>query len=150
MALARGALRWARELLAAQARLSRFERDAVAVTGVERLVTARERGLVCALIAVYRRRRARSRHLGRPGAWIDAVVVVERIAEQPSAKHGTVRRHDLVDVAGNRLVWWQTRGAALPLGQAVHLRGRVERHTHIRGAEVTVLVRCRPLDRRPR
>ena len=150
MALARGALRWARELLAAQARLSRFERDAVAVTRVEHLVTARERGLVCALIAMHRRRRAGSRHLGRPGAWFDAVVVVERIAEQPSARHGTVRRHDLVDVGGNRLVWWQTRGAALPLGQAVHLRGRVERHTHIRGAEVTVLVRCRALDRRPR
>ena len=150
VALARGAVLWARELLAAQVRLSGFERDAVAVTRLGRLVTARERGLVCALVAVYRRRRARSRHLGRPGGWLDVVVVVERIAERPSIKHGTVRRHDLVDVAGNRLVWWQTRGAALPLGQAVHLRGRVERHTDIRGAEVTVLARCRPLDRRPR
>jgi hypothetical protein len=120
------------------------------VTGIERLLTARERGLVCALIAVYRRRRAGSRYLGRPGAWLDIVVLVERIAEQPSARHGTVRRHDLVDVAGNRLVWWQTRGAALPFGQALHLRGRVERHTHTRGAEVTVLVRCGALDRRPR
>jgi hypothetical protein len=150
VALARGALLWARELLAAQARLSRFERDAVAVTSVRRLVTARERGLVCALIAVYRRRRAGSRHLGQPGEWLDAVVVVERIAERPSTRHGTVRRHDLVDVAGNRLAWWQTRGAPVALGRAVHLRGRVERHTHVRGAQVTVLARCRPLDRRPR
>ena len=84
---------------------------------------------MCALIAVYRRRRAQSRHLGRPGAWLDIVVMVERIAEQPSARHGTVRRHDFVDIAGNRLVWWQTRGAALPLGQAVHLR-RASRAPH--------------------
>ena len=120
----------------------------------ERLLTARERGLVCALVAVYRRRRARSRHLGRPGGWLDTVVVVERIAEQPSTRHGTVRRHDLVDVAGNRLVWWQTRGAALPLGQAVHLRGRVERHTHVRrrrghGAGPLPTARSPPALRRP-
>jgi hypothetical protein len=150
VALARGALLWARELLAAEARLSRFERDAVTVTSVPRLVTARERGLVCGLIAVYRRRRAGSRHLGHVGEWLEVVVVVERVAERPSTRHGTVRRHDLVDVDGNRLVWWQTRGAPLALGQAVHLRGRVERHTHVRGAQVTVLSRCRPLDRRPR
>jgi hypothetical protein len=149
-ALARGALLWARELLAAEAQLSGFERDAVAITSVRRLVTARERGLVCALIAVYRGRRAGSRHLGEAGEWLDAVVLVERITERPSARHGTVRRHDLVDVAGNRLVWWQTRGAPLALGRAVHLRGRVQRHTHARGAQVTVLARCRPLDRRPR
>lgn len=150
VALARGALLWSRELLAAQARLSRFERDAVTVTGVRHPLTARERGLVCALVAVYRRRRAGSRHLGQIGEWLDAVVVVERIVERPSTRHGTVRRHDLVDVAGNRLVWWQTRGAPLALGQAVHLRGRVERHTRVRGARVTVLGRCRPLDRQPR
>jgi hypothetical protein len=149
VALARGALLWARELLAAQARLSRFERDAVTVASVRFLLTARERGLVCALIAVYRSRRAGSRHLGRPGEWLDAVVMVERIAERPSTRYGTVRRHDLVDVAGNRLVWWQTRGAPLALGRAVHLRGRVERHTHVQSARVTVLARCRPLDRRP-
>jgi hypothetical protein len=149
-ALARGALLWARELLAAQARLSRFERDAVTVVSVRRLLTARERGLVCALVAVYRGRRAGSRHLGRPGEWLDTVVVVERTAERPSTRHGTVRRHDLIDVAGNRLVWWQTRGAPLALGQAVHLRGRVDRHTHLRGAQLTVLARCRPLDRRAR
>jgi hypothetical protein len=150
VALARGALLWARELLAAQARLSRFERDAVTVTSVHRLLTARERGLVCALIAVYRRRRAGSRHLGQPGEWLDAVVVVERVAERPSTRHGIVRRHDLMDVAGNRLVWWQTRGVPLAMGQAVHLQGRVQRHTSVRGAQITVLARCRPLDRRAR
>jgi hypothetical protein len=150
IALARGALLWARELLGAEAQLSSFERDAVAVATVQRLLTARERGLVCALIAVYRRRRARSRHLGQPGEWLDAVVAVEGITERPSTRHGTVRRHDLIDVAGNRLVWWQTRGAALAQGRAVHLRGRVERHTTVRGVRVTVLARCRALDRRPR
>jgi hypothetical protein len=42
-----------------------------------------------------------------------------------------------MDVAGNRLVWWQTRGRPLPLGQAIHVRGRVERHTHFGRAAVT-------------
>src|SRR5215207_9840460 len=47
LALAGGALRWARELLAAKSRLSQFERDAVAVTNTGTVVTRRERGLVC-------------------------------------------------------------------------------------------------------
>ena len=82
LALARGALRWARELLAAKPELSEFERDAVAVASSHTVVTRRERGLVCALIAVYRRRRLRSRHLGRIGEWLDAVVLVERVAAE--------------------------------------------------------------------
>ena len=108
LALAEGALRWARELLAAQPRLSTFERDAVAVVNSPTVRTGRDRGLVCALIAVYRRRRLRSRHLGAIGEWLDAVVLVERLLEQPSTRHGAVTRHDLIDVDGNRLVWWQT------------------------------------------
>jgi len=106
------------------------------------------RGLVCALIAVYRRQRQRSRHLGRIGEWLDAVVLVERLVEQPSARHGAVCRHEFVDVDGNRLVWWQTRGKPLPLGHSIHLRGRVERHTNFGRAAITVLARCHPLDRR--
>ena len=148
LALARGALRWARELLAAKPELSQFERDAVAVASSRTVVTRRERGLVCALIAVYRRRRLRSRHLGRIGEWLDAVVLVEQTIPKPSARHGTVTRHEFVDVDGNRLVWWQTTGIPLPIGQAIHLRGRVERHTNFGRATITVLSRCRPLDRR--
>jgi hypothetical protein len=150
LALAGGALRWARELLAAKPRLSQFERDAVAVASTGTVVTSRERGLVCALIAVYRRRRLRSRHLRQIGEWLDAIVLVERIVEQPSARHGSVYRHDLVDVNVHRLVWWQIRGTPLPIGQAIHLRGRVERHIHFGRAAITVLTRCRPLDRRSR
>jgi hypothetical protein len=145
--LARAALTWARELLAAQRKLSPFERDAVAVTAGDRVFTSRERGLVCALIAVYRRRRARSQHMGEPGAALERVVLVERITEQPSQRHGIVRRHDLIDVDGNRFTWWQTRGTPLPLGRAIHLRGRIERHATVGRAAVTVLARCRPLDR---
>jgi hypothetical protein len=125
-ALARGALRWARELLSAQPDLSPFERDAV-ITARRTTVTAvRDRGLLCALIAAYRSRRARSRHLGEVGAWLETVVLVERIRSQPSQRHGTVHRHDLLDLHGNRLVWWQTSGAPLPLEHAIHLRGRVD------------------------
>jgi hypothetical protein len=148
LALASGALRWARELLAAKPRLSEFERDAIAVASTRTVFTRRERGLVCALIAVYRRRRLRSRHLGRIGEWLDAVVLVERVVQKPSARHSVVTRHELVDVDGNRLVWWQTRGIPLPMGQAIHLHGRVERHTHFGRTAITVLARCRPLDRR--
>ena len=148
LALAGDALRWARGLLAAAPRLSDFERDAVAVAHARNVLTRRERGLVSALIAVYRRRRRSSQHLGTVGEWLDTVLLVERVVEQPSARHGTVSRHDLIDVDGNRLVWWKTRGTPLPIGQAMHLRGRVERHTHFGSAAVTVLARCRPLDRR--
>ena len=148
-ALARDAMRWARELLAAEAGLSVFERDALAVARAGAVVGERERGLACALIAVYRARRVDSRHLGRLKAWLDVVVLVERVSERPSARYGIVRRHDLLDVGCNRLVWWQTVGSPLPLGCAVGLRGRVERHTHFGANAVTVLARCRPLDRDP-
>jgi len=148
LALAEGALRWARELLAAQPQLSTFERDAVAVVNAPTVLTRRDRGLVCALIAVYGRRRLGSRQLGEVGAWLDAVVLVERLVEQPSARHGVVTRHDLIDVDGNRLVWWQTRGGPLPVGQALHVRGHVARHTHFGRAAITVLTHCHLLDRR--
>jgi hypothetical protein len=114
------------------------------------VVTGRDRGLVCALIAIYRQRLQRSRHLGEVSEWLDAVVLVERHLERPSARHGTVCRHDLVDIDGNRLVWWQTRGTSLPAGRAVYLRGRVERHAHFGRTAITVLARCRLLDGRPR
>jgi hypothetical protein len=146
-ALACAALAWARELLGARQQLSNFERDAVAVASSDRLLTARERGLACALIAVYRRRRARSQHVGLPGQPLDAVLLVERVLESDSSRHGHVRRHDLIDVDGNRFVWWQTRGAPLPLARAIHLHARVERHTTFGRGNVTVLTRCHPVGR---
>ncbi len=108
---------------------SAFERDATLVASAGRLLTARERGLACALIAVYRRQPAGSRHLGQVGEWLEAIVVVERIVDRPSRRRGSVRRHDLIDVDGNRLAWWQTSGAPLAHGRAIRLRGRIERHT---------------------
>ena len=72
-------------------------------------------------------------------------MVVERIVDRPSRRHGSVRRHELIDVDGNRLVWWQTSGAPLPRGRAVRLRGRVERHTRFGPMPVTVLARCKAL-----
>jgi hypothetical protein len=145
VAVARGALGWARELLSAKPDLSDFERDATVIACAGRLLTARERGLACALIGVYRRRRARSEHVGQPGAWLHAVVLVERIAERPSRRHTRLRRHDLIDIDGNRLVWWQTSGTPLPSGRAVRIRARIERHTRFGRTRVTVLARCRPL-----
>jgi len=146
-ALAGGALRWARELLAAQPHLSPFEREAVITARRATIATARDGGLLCALIAAYRSRRARSRHLSEPDAWLEAVVVVERVLSKPSNRHGAVHRHDLLDVDGNRLVWWQTNGPPLPREQAIHLRGIVKRHTRFGARAVTVLSRCRALDR---
>jgi hypothetical protein len=116
------------------------------VAGANRLLTARERGLVCALIAVCRRRRAGSQHLGRPGEWLETVVMVERVVDRPSRRHGTVHGNELIDVEGNRLAWWQTNGALLPRGRAVHLRGQVERHARFGRSRVTVLAYCRTLD----
>ena len=72
---------------------------------------------------------------------------VERVLEQPSVRYGVVCRHDFMDVDGNQLVWWQTRGTPLPVGQAIHLRGGVERHAHFGRTAITVLSRCRMLDR---
>jgi hypothetical protein len=141
-ALADAALGWARELLAARERLTEFERDAVAIATLDRLVTARERGLACALIAVYRQRRARSRHLGTPGQTLDIVVLVERVIDTRTRRHPRALRHDLIDADGNRLVWWHTRGPALATARAIHIRARVARHVRFGRANVTVLTHC--------
>src|SRR3954452_5731711 len=83
---------WPRRTATAPYALSDFERDATLVVS---LGAARERGLASALIAVYRRRRAGSRHVGRVGERLEAVVLVERVVDRPSRRHGSVRRHDL-------------------------------------------------------
>jgi len=142
-ALADGALRWARGLLATKFEPSRFERDALTVVSGRRILTPRDRGLVCALIAAYRQRRARSRHLARPGANIEVTVLVERVTARRSARHDTVRRCELIDVEANRLVWWQTQGVALRTGEVVTLIGRAQRHTRFGATPVTVLSHCR-------
>ena len=72
-------------------------------------------------------------------------MVVERIVDRRSRRHGSVCRHELIDVDGNRLLWWQTSGAPLPRGRAVRLRGPVERHTRFGSMPVTVLARCKAL-----
>ena len=142
-ALADGALGWARTLLAAKRDLSPFERDAVAAVTAGSTQTSRDRGLVCALIAVYRQRRARSRHLAYPGERIEVSVLVERVVTQRSERHGTIRRCELLDAEANRLVWWQTSGAPLYRGELVTLTGRVKRHTRFAASAVTVLSHCR-------
>jgi hypothetical protein len=142
-ALADAALRWARALLPARRDLSPFERDAVAVVSSGRIPARRDRGLVCALIAVYRQRRARSRHLAWPGARIEVTVLVERVVTQDSERHGTVRRCELIDADANRLVWWQTGGTPLVGGEVVTLTGRVQRHTRFGASAVTALSHCR-------
>jgi hypothetical protein len=148
-ALATGALRWAQALLAARPELTGFERDALSVVSDGSVATRRGRGLVCALITFYRSRRARSRHVGTPGMRVDATVLVERVVERASARHGTVRRCELLDADVNRLVWWQTQGAPLHEGDVLVLRGRVERHTRFGTTAVTVLSHCRRLAHLP-
>ena len=144
-ALAAGALRWARILLASKPEPTAFERDAAALATGGITLARRERGLLCALIAVYRRRRADSRHLAEIGAWIEVAVLVERVVERPSPRHGSIRRCEFIDADVNRMVWWQTTGAPLPEGELVVLRARVDRHARFGAIAVTVLTRCHRL-----
>jgi hypothetical protein len=143
-ALAAGALRWANALVTLKPELSQFEADARAVIRSGSVSTRRERGLVCALIAAYRQRRGRSRHLGQPGERLQTVLLVERVTPTPSARYGTVHRCELIDADVNRLAWWQTRGEPLQAGQVVRLAGAVERHTRFGPGAVTVLSHCTP------
>lgn len=116
---------------------------AIELASGHEVVGARDCGLLCALIAVYRQRRARSTYVGPLGAVLEVTVLVERAAAGMSRRYGTVRRYDLLDADADRLVWWQTRGTALSPGQVVRIRGRVVRHTRFRGTPVTVLAYCR-------
>lgn len=141
-AVASGALRWAQVLPTLKDELSQFETDALAVIESRRVNTRRERGLMCALIAAYRQRRARSSHLAQPGQRLVTTVLVERVMPVPSERYGTVHRCELIDANVNRLAWWQTRGAPLQPGAVVNLEGTVERHTRFGAAAVTVLSHC--------
>ena len=141
-ALAAGALRWAQALPTLKSELSQFETDAVGAIRAGSVSTRRERGLICALIAAYRQRRARSRHLAEPGERLETVVLVERVTPAPSDRYGTVYRCELIDAHVNRLVWWQTRGIPLHAGEVVRLAGTIERHTRFGTSAVTVLSHC--------
>lgn len=143
-ALATGALRWARALPVLKPELSRFEADALAVIRSASVSARRDRGLICALIAAYRQRRARSRHLAEPSERLETVMLVERVTAVPSSRHGTVHRCELIDANVNRLVRWQTLGRPLQVGEVVRLAGRVERHTRFGASAVTVLSHCGP------
>ncbi len=65
-ALADAALAWARGLPQLRTSLSEFERAAIRAAH-RRWLGHREQGLISALIATFRRERARSRHLAAPG-----------------------------------------------------------------------------------
>ena len=139
-----GALRWAQALPMLKPNLSRFEADALAVINSGAVKTRRDRGLICALIAAYRQRRARSHHLAQPGDRLEAVVLVEQVKPVPSSRHGTVHRCELIDADVNRLAWWQTRRVPLHAGEVVRLAARVERHSRFGTSAVTVVSRCAP------
>jgi hypothetical protein len=141
-ALANGALGWARALPTLKDELSQFETDALTVIESRRVNTRREGGLICALIAAYRQRRARSRHLAQPAQRLGIVVLVERVIPVPSERYGTMHRCELIDANVNRLAWWQTRGAPMQPGAVVSLEGTVERHTRFGAAALTVLSHC--------
>ncbi len=150
-ALAEGALTWARTLLAdtntdtdTDTGSSAFERAAAAAAHGERL-DRRGEGLVCALVGVYRQRRARTLHLGTPGDPITISVLVERVTSRPSDRYGQIACCELIDRHVNRLLWWQTRGTALQPGQVVVLAGQVKRHDRRGASAITVLSRCRIL-----
>jgi hypothetical protein len=140
-ALADAALAWARALPHLRASLSEFEQAAIRAAH-RRWLGRREQGLVSALIAIFRRDRARSRHLEAPGDTLQITAVVEAVTAQPSPRYPQLQRCNLLDAQANRLVWWQTAGRPLRAGQVVRLRGRVRRHTHFGPIAVTVLSGC--------
>jgi hypothetical protein len=142
-ALAAGALRWARMLWPTRPSLTAFEREVLAALGDDAHLGPRERGLVSALLAIYRRRRARPRPLAEIGARVTVTVLVERTTAQASQRHRALCRHDLLDADANRLVWWQTAGTPLAEGRVVRLDARVQRHATFAGRAVTVLSHCR-------
>lgn len=147
-ALANAALSWARTLLPTKPGLTAFEHDALEAITTGPTLARRDRGLICALVDVYRHQRARSRHLATPGTSIEVTAVVERVTPHPSARYGTVHRCELRDADANLLAWWQTRGTPLRVGEVVALRGFVERHTRFGRTAVTVLSHCRRETRR--
>ena len=148
-ALAEGALGWARALWATKPSPSTCEKDAVAAVS-DAVAGPRGRGLVCAVIAIYRRQRARSQHVAAVGAQISLTVLVERTSPQQSRRHPGLARHDLLDAEANRYAWWQTQGAPLKPGQVVTLRARVTRHATFHGQAVTVLSDCQAIPRKSR
>jgi hypothetical protein len=120
--------------------LSAFERDALTAVDDGARLDIRERGLVCALLAEYRRQCARSTHLGTVGQTV--TVLLERTVTQASHRHPGLRRHDFLDTHANRLVWWQVHGPALSQAPALILRwSRAPPHPFA-GRPVTVLARC--------
>jgi hypothetical protein len=87
-------LRWAQALPLLKPNLSTFEADALAVINSGEAATRRDHGLICALIAAYRQRRARSHHLAQPGDRLQTVVLVEQVkpgAVQPPRHRATLR-----------------------------------------------------------
>jgi hypothetical protein len=140
--LAGGAIKWAQTVLGTKPALSQWEQDVISVVSDGHSLGPRERGLISALVAVYRRGRARSTDLGHVGETIEVVVLVERASRQTSERYGAILRNDLIDANMNRLVWWQSRGPELPVGQVVRLRGLVAKHTRFGGSAVTVIKRC--------
>ena len=120
------------------------DRDrALAVVSPGSMLAPRELGRVCALVMVYRRRRASSQHLAQPGARVRVTVLAEKVTAQRSERHGTVHRCELIDADVNRLIWRQTRRVALQRGELITLAGRVQRHTRFGAIPVTVLAYCR-------
>jgi hypothetical protein len=106
---------------------------------------ARERGLACALIALYRRRRAGSRHLGRAGEWLEVSGWSSASSSDPRGATGACAATTSSTPTATASRGGRQRGSPLPYGRAVRLRGRVERHTRSGRTAVTVLAYSRVL-----
>ena len=121
--------------------LSQFETDALAAIESRSVSTRRERGLICALIAAYRQRRARSRHLAQPGerlgteCWSSGSRLCHRSATAPSIAASSSTRTSTVWPGGRP-------GETAAAGGVVSLDGTVERHTRFGTGAVTVLSHC--------
>ncbi|HEY8425534.1 MAG TPA: hypothetical protein VIK73_05920, partial [Limnochordales bacterium] len=82
-----------------------------------------------------------SRHIGRVGERIEAVVEVVRTLHLDGDWGGSVL-HVMRDDDGNELVWFASR-TELQVGRRYRIRGTVKRHEEYRGRKRTVLTRCR-------
>jgi hypothetical protein len=142
--------RWVLRELAETPELSAYEARLVSVFRRSERVGERDAAIVASAWLSYERAQQRGawgRYAGDVGQTVEVEVSVRKVrrAERES-RWGPVVWHALRDENGLSLSWFAV-GKRLEEGARYRLRGRVRRHESFRGQAVTVLERCRVVDR---